>query len=103
MGAYLPAPTEVEGVTEAEWLAMLPPFERAAQQLELGYRLAAVSHSRLGHYRRGHFRDPRVQPLVREFQTRLLEAESVIRERNKTREAPYEFLLPSKIPQSVNI
>jgi arachidonate 15-lipoxygenase len=103
MGAYLPAPTEVEGVTEEEWLAMLPPLERAAQQLELGYRLATVNHSTLGYYRRQHFRDPRVQPLLRTFQTRLKEAESTIRERNKTREVPYEFLLPSKIPQSVNI
>ncbi|MGK3962097.1 lipoxygenase family protein [Sorangium sp. So ce118] len=103
MAAYLPAPTTKEDVTEAEWLAMLPPFERAEQQLELGYRLAAVGHTRLGYYPRRHFRDPRVAPLLSEFQARLRDVESAIHERNATRDVPYEFLLPSKIPQSVDI
>lgn len=44
----------------------------------------------------------RESPHLCKFQQELIKIEDEINERNKTR-TPYEFLLPSKIPQSINI
>jgi arachidonate 15-lipoxygenase len=50
----------------------------------------SVYYTRLGDYH------------LAKFQQELIKIEEEIKERNKTR-TPYEFLLPSKIPQSINI
>ena len=53
-------------------------------------------------YGDNYFTDPVIQNHLIKFQQQLIKIEEEINERNKTR-TPYEFLLPSKIPQSINI
>lgn len=102
LAGYRPAPTTKKGGTPADYLAMLPPLEIAELQMELAYLLGSVYYNTLGDYRRGHFDDPRVQAPLAAFQKRLAEIGTTIRKRNQTRRS-YEYLIPGKIPQSINI
>ena len=102
LASYRPAPTSKHGGTAADYLAMLPPLEMAELQMELAYLLGSVYYNTLGEYRPGHFEDARVQAPLAAFQKRLAEIGKTIRTRNQTRR-PYEYLIPTKIPQSINI
>jgi arachidonate 15-lipoxygenase len=96
LAAYAPStPT-------ATLLDVLPPLDQALAQTELGRSLGLAYYTQLGRYRKNTFRDPRVADPLAEFQAELERIEAVIVERNKHRE-PYTDLLPSKIPQSINI
>jgi arachidonate 15-lipoxygenase len=88
---------------ENDWLAMLPPLDLAREQLELTAALGSVFYTRLGRYPGAHFRDTRVAAPLSRFRRRLGRIESKIAARNRTRPEPYPYLLPSKIPQSINI
>ena len=72
----------------------------------MGVGLGNIYFTRLGAYDaylEGHwFQDPRVEPLLSRFQERLRTTERTIGERNLSR-IPYDTLLPSAIPQSINI
>ena len=70
--------------------------------MDILYLLSSVYYTRLGDYGDGYFTDLVIQTHLGKFQQELLKIEAEINERNKTR-TPYEFLLPSKIPQSINI
>lgn len=91
-----------EGFSENEFLKFLPPLDIAKALLDILYLLSSVYYTRLGDYGNDYFTDPVIQNHLAEFQQELLKIEDEINERNKTR-TPYEFLLPSKIPQSINI
>lgn len=91
-----------EGFSENEFLKFLPPLEIAQALLDILYLLSSVYYTRLGDYGNDYFTDPVIQNHLAEFQQELIKIEDEINERNKTR-TPYEFLLPSKIPQSINI
>lgn len=91
-----------EGFSENDFLKFLPPLEIAKPLLDILYLLSSVYYTRLGDYGDGYFNDPVIQTHLATFQQELLNIEAEINERNKTR-TPYEFLLPSKIPQSINI
>lgn len=130
LAAYQPAPDRRDGYGEPDLLAMLPPRDMAHMQLSLGYLLGSLQHTRLGVYPdlstprdpsgllgsvistletvadevagRAHFADPLVaEPLAR-FQKALAGIESTIEDRNAAR-VPYTFLLPSRVPASINI
>lgn len=100
---YGPPPT-TKGATwsREELAAVLPPRDETLKQILLMEALTGWQHTRLGHYRRGTFRDRRVRPLVERFQRALAGIEDTIRERNVERLVPYEYLLPSRIPNSTN-
>lgn len=102
LAGYAEAPTAKTGATEADYLAHLPPRDQAALQMNTGYMLGDVHYSRLGHYEPGHFAEPRIQALANRFTAKLDEVERVITERNRHRR-PYPFMLPSGVPQSINI
>jgi arachidonate 15-lipoxygenase len=102
LAGYRPAPTSKAPATEADYLAMLPPLDMAEVQLALGYLLGTLRYSQLGQYAPGRFGDPRVEPLVRSFQTRLEDIDRTIAEANRTRR-PYSTLTASGIPQSINV
>jgi arachidonate 15-lipoxygenase len=102
LASYRPAPTTKQGGTAADYLAMLPPMHIAELQMELAYLLGSVYYNTLGEYRAGHFADARVQGPLAAFQKRLAEIGTTIRQRNQTRR-PYEYLIPKKVPQSINI
>lgn len=91
-----------EGFSENDFLKFLPPLEIAQALLDILYLLSSVYYTRLGDYGNDYFTDPVIRTHLAEFQQELIKIEAEINERNKTR-TPYEFLLPSKIPQSINI
>jgi arachidonate 15-lipoxygenase len=100
--SYAPWPVPQAGVRKTDFLKLLPPLDVAVSQMEILYFLSSVYFTRLGDYGDNYFTDAVIQKHLATFQRELLEIEAQINERNKTR-TPYEFLLPSKIPQSINI
>lgn len=102
LASYAPAPTKQSGATEQDYLNMLPPVNMAELQMNLGYLLGTVHYTQLGQYPNGHFRDDRIADALKAFQDRVTSIGETIAERNTTRR-PYEFLVPSGVPQSINI
>jgi arachidonate 15-lipoxygenase len=102
LAGYTAAPTAGNGGTEQNFLDMLPPMDMAELQVELGYLLGSVHYTTLGQYDRGHFRDGRVGPVLDTLQQQLRDIGPVIDQRNQARR-PYNFLVPSGVPQSINI
>jgi arachidonate 15-lipoxygenase len=70
--------------------------------MNTGYMLGDVHYSRLGHYEPNYFGEPRIDELAGRFAAKLDEIERIIGERNQHRR-PYPFMLPSGVPQSINI
>jgi arachidonate 15-lipoxygenase len=103
MASYRSAPGEGRPLTEQDWLDMLPPLERAQQQLEFGYRISSTQYGQLGRYEPTAFSDRRVEAPLRKLHARLEEIEAAIEARNRTASIPYESLIPSRISQSVNV
>lgn len=107
LATYAPPPVAVDPELSAEAiLSHLPPLQLANYQLMLGQMLGGVYFTRLGRYDLQQagpwFQDPRVSSPLERFQARLGEVERLIAARNLER-PPYEILLPSRIPQSINI
>jgi arachidonate 15-lipoxygenase len=107
LAAYAPAPTSVEEELPASAeLAHLPPLQMSFLQQQVTFGLGNVYFKRLGGYdaylREPWFEDARVWPALEVFQKRLRATEREIGQRNLSR-IPYETLLPSAIPQSINI
>jgi arachidonate 15-lipoxygenase len=102
MSAFLPAFDPDRGATEADYVAHLPPRDQAVLQMNIGYMLGVTHYARLGGYEKGYLREPRLEELAGRFSARLGETERIIAERNQHRR-PYPFLLPSGVPQSINI
>ena len=90
------------GLTEADYLAMLPTLDMAELQLEVCDLLGSVHYTQLGKYGAHYFGDDRVLGPLGVFQQRLSEIGARITERNLGRR-PYSTLLPGSIPQSINI
>ncbi len=105
---YQPAPTRSTRLeSEQDCLPWYPPLDLALYGLSFEYLLSGVQYDRLGQYehnpRDPYFADPRVAPLVADFQSALSLAEIEIRKRNQGRPMPYPFQLPSQIPNSISI
>ena len=49
------------------------------------------------------FRSPEAREPIARLQAALREVEDMIRQRQATRLFPYEFALPSRVPNSINI
>ncbi len=101
--AYRAAPLSAEDSALNDFLDYLPPLEIAVLQMDFLHMLGGVYYTRLGQYAPKAFRDERVAPLLERFQKELQGIEALISERNRDRLGPYPFLLPSRIPQSINI
>lgn len=103
---YSPAPKNKHQTTQA-WLDLLPPVNMSAKQVELVFLLSAVYYTKLGQYESDCFKNEAILPLLKTFEKALEEIETEISERNRQTDAagmmPYNYLLPSKIPQSINI
>lgn len=102
LAGYAAPPSSPSGASEADYMNILPPLEIAEVQLQVGYILGSVYYTRLGEYGSNYFTEPDIQKHLLQFKQDLLDIEAEIIERNKTR-IPYDFLLPSRIPQSINI
>lgn len=99
---YLPASTLKREVTEQDYFNLLPPLDQAQRQYNILSLLGSVYYNKLGEYQQGYFTDQKVKPLLQAFQSNLQQVEDTIKQRNLHRPT-YEYLLPSKIPQSINI
>ncbi|MFN7899205.1 MAG: lipoxygenase family protein [Synechococcaceae cyanobacterium] len=98
---YAQMPTCLEGYKEADLLALLPPLHAAQSQVNLATLLGTLYFTKLGDYG-VHLTDPKVRGPLQQFQDDLKKIEQKISRRNKVR-LPYCHLMPSKIPQSINI
>jgi arachidonate 15-lipoxygenase len=87
---------------EQEFLDLLPPLSSARRQIVILYVLGTIHYTRLGAYGAGEICDARAQEPLAAFRQALEEAGDRIGERNQVR-APYPFLVPAGIPQSINI
>ena len=107
LAGYQPASTLKGEVSEQDYLNLLPPLEQAQEQLNLTYLLGSVYYTRLGCYGDDHFKNDLVKAALETFQVKLREIEKIITKRNQNRRnqnhPSYEYLLPTKIPQSINI
>jgi arachidonate 15-lipoxygenase len=101
LALYSPAPTSSE--EQGNFMSMLPSVDRAQTQIEVLGLLGSVYYTQLGQYNKGHFKDAKVKPYLGKFQNQLRDIEIEISKKNFSRLMPYKFLLPSQIPQSINI
>lgn len=105
LAAFAEPPSRTSGV-DAKMLEVLPPLQQALLQLLVGQGLGGVYFTRLGDYNRHqlfpYFKKPKVQSALSTFQSNLAQVETTIGLRNLERPA-YTQLLPSRIPQSINI
>ncbi|MEZ4266613.1 MAG: lipoxygenase family protein [Myxococcota bacterium] len=100
---YAPAPTERGRFTrEGDLMAIYPKDEKTKTQILLMQALTGLQYTRLGHYPKGAFADPRAQDVMGAFRARLAEVETEIDGRNLERRLEYPFLKPSRIPNSTN-
>lgn len=107
LATYAPPPIQISGELPANTdLAHLPPLQMSYLQLLVGQLLGGIYFTRLGQYDRHQrgswFTDPRVAEPLAAFQNNLVAVEREIGARNLERPT-YEPLLPSRIPQSINI
>ncbi|QRK10607.1 hypothetical protein JQX13_11260 [Archangium violaceum] len=101
--SYRAAPLSEEDANNNDYLDYFPPLEMAVLQMEFMNLLGGVIYTRLGRYEKDCFQDKRVREPLTRFQKKLDDIEALITERNHTRYGPYPFLLPSRVPQSINI
>jgi arachidonate 15-lipoxygenase len=101
MAAY----TKPEDITSVEEL--LPPLEQDLQQMELTFALSGIIWSRLGDDGHIQFTDWSDRKILQQFQAQLADVETEIQKRNRQRlqrdGVEYPYLLPSQIPNSINI
>ena len=102
LAGYSPAPTKKQGATESDYMSHLPPRDQAVLQMNTGNMLGTAHYTRLGHYGADYFGEPRIDEMAGRFAAKLDEVEEIIQERNQHRR-PYPFMLPSGVPQSINI
>lgn len=102
LAGYQPASVLQGEVTEQDYLNLLPPLEQAQEQLNLVYILGSIYYNKLGDYPENYFKDTLVKTALQAFRNNLLEVEATINQRNQNRPT-YEYLLPSRIPKSINI
>ena len=104
---YQPAPKRAKGATKDDYFDLIPPLAQAEAQMNIAYTLGSVYYTQLGQYQNQnepqYFIDKDIQQPLKDFQHRLKEIETIIGDQNAVRPIFYGFLLPSKIPQSINI
>jgi arachidonate 15-lipoxygenase len=86
---------------------LLPPAEKELKQMELTFALNGISWGKLGSSELIRFANRGDRQILSQFQSELTEIESKIKLRNHKRlvttGVDYPYLLPSRIPNSINI
>ena len=106
---YVPVAKASAVANEAQWLELLPPLDMASLQLNLTYTLGSVHYTQLGRYDLPWFlptgRNIEIQERLGSFHHKLGTIEAAINARNARLPLAfqYPYLLPSQIPQSINI
>ena len=103
LAGYAPAPDSTNA--QQSYLDLLPPLDIAQSELNLTHVLGSVYYTRLGQYSNSEFtQNTEVEKALQTFQQTLKEIEKKIEERNQQNpDFTYQYLLPSQIPQSINI
>jgi arachidonate 15-lipoxygenase len=109
---WAPGPDSGEEPSEARWFAMMPAVDLALEQLNTLWVLGGVHYRKLGDYLAPSFpyhpwfRDPDITrdggPLE-DFRNDLRAVEAQIERNNLLRAVAYNYLLPSQVPESINI
>lgn len=99
LAAFSAPPTASQTYTRADYIAMLPPKLHAVVQLNTGALLGDIYYTKLGDYGENYFKDHKSRQAMEAFQSNLEQIETQIKEKFPE----YPFLLPSQIPQSINI
>lgn len=108
LAGYTPEPLGL-GHTEADWLANLPPLEVGVSTLAILTLLSHIQYTSYGQYDchpnglMKDFSEGAIGEALARHKSRLEAAEREITRRNESRAIPYIHLLPSRIPQSINI
>lgn len=93
--------------TPASLSELLPPAEKKLPQMELTFTLSGVSWGKLGSGDLIRFANNGDRQILSQFQSELAEIETKIKHRNHKRliitGVDYPYLLPSRIPNSINI
>lgn len=93
--------------TPASLEEILPSTARDLEQMQLTFALSGINWSKLGSSDFIQFADKIDRQILAHFQSDLLEIESKIKSRNQQRSletgVEYPYLLPSRIPNSINI
>lgn len=109
LAGYTPIPDFTQVVESKHFFDMLPPIKQAQGQLSLNFLLGSVYYTELGQYSKILDMNPEdlaIADALKKFKKELIKIEGEIVQLNGdrgSRRKPYEFLIPSKIPQSVNI
>ncbi|WP_313954453.1 lipoxygenase family protein [Anabaena subtropica] len=86
---------------------LLPPAEKELKQMELTFALSGISWGKLGSSELIQFANRGDRQILSQFQSELVEIETKIKIRNQKRlvntGVDYPYLLPSRIPNSINI
>jgi arachidonate 15-lipoxygenase len=104
----------LEVITEKDILQLLPPYKRAADQLQILFTLSAYQYDRLGYYDKSFrelyhksfqevFEGTPIELLVQKFQQDLNMAEQKIDANNRRRPVPYLSLKPSLVLNSISM
>ncbi|HLP90649.1 MAG TPA: lipoxygenase family protein [Nostocaceae cyanobacterium] len=93
--------------TPGKLAEILPPFSQELQQMQLTFALSGIYWGNLGSSDLIQFTDKNDKEILTLFQKDLLEIERQIKQRNQQRlrnyGVEYPYLLPSRIPNSINI
>jgi arachidonate 15-lipoxygenase len=103
LAGYREAPQSMTDLSESDYFTLLPSIAQSEEQMNTTYLLGSVYYTRLGDYGDGYFVDSKIEEFAQKFKQDLYETELEIQRRNETRATPYDVLMPSKIPQSINI
>lgn len=107
LAGYSPAPITTAGSgSDRDLIQFLPNLDIALAQLNLTYLLGSVYYTKLGYYP-SDFEEGlsgEQKEALKSFQAQLNTIEKEIKKRNDdNRDVAYEYLMPSKVPQSINI
>lgn len=82
---------------------LLPPAAKELNQMQLTFALNGIYWGRLGSSELIQFANGGDRQILSQFQNDLAQIESQIKGRNQKRSVEYPYLLPSRIPNSINI
>ena len=101
--AYRPPPLDGETITDGRIVETLPPISRGADQFQ-NNQIAYYRFDRFGDYSAYPLgKVDAAKPLIARLQSELMEVEAQIDARNRSRPRPYLYLLPSLVPNSINV
>ncbi|TVP66536.1 MAG: lipoxygenase [Nodularia sp. (in: Bacteria)] len=101
LGCYSPAPTKPQ--QPQNFMGLLPSLKQAQLQIQVLYLLGSVYYTKLGDYSDSFLQNEKVKIAFDKFKVNLDDIEKEILIEDSQRLVSYRYLLPSKIPQSINI